>query len=101
MRFVWMLLLVPSLVGCVSSPSMLFGAVSISALPISPVVLQTGAIGEDCPKGSGSYGSYSLAAERAISSVPNANALINARFMRTERPLATICVRVIGDAVRL
>lgn len=101
MRLVCVLLLVVSLGGCVSSRPMLFSAVSVAALPISPVVLQLGAIGEDCPKGSGSYGSYSLAAERAISSVPNANALINAKFTRTERPFATICVKVIGDAVRL
>ena|ERR1043165_7208767 len=87
--------------GCVSSQSMVFGAVAVGKLPISPTILRVGVSGEDCPTGAGSYGSYAVATEQAIGSVPGATALINAKFSRTERPVAKICVRVVGDAVRL
>jgi hypothetical protein len=100
-RFMSAIALSPLLQGCVSSQSMQFGAVAVGELPIRPTILREGVSGEDCPNGAGSYGSYAAATERAIGSVPGATALINARFSRTERPVAKICVRVVGDAVRL
>jgi hypothetical protein len=87
--------------GCASSQTMEFGIVSVDPLPISPTILKENVVGEDCPSGTSGYGSYSKATQQAISSVNTANALINAQFSRTERPVGKICVKVIGDAVRL
>jgi len=93
--------LVLCLGGCATSQTMEFGAVSVDPLPVSPTILKENVMGEDCPSGTSGYGSYSIATQQAISSVNTANALINAQFSRTERPVGKICVRVIGDAVRL
>ena len=87
--------------GCVSSDAMQFTAVSVSDLTSNADIVQEGVAGEDCPKGAGSYGSYAEATRIAILSGPPANALINAQFSRVERPFAKICVKVIGDAVKL
>ncbi len=87
--------------GCASSETMRFTAVSVSELPSNVHIVQEGVVGEDCPKGAGSYGSYAEATRKAINSVPHANALINVRFFRVERPVAKICVKVTGDAAKL
>ena len=80
---------------------MRFTAVSVAELSSSVQIIQEDVAGEDCPKGSGVYGSYEEATRKAIQSVPNANALINAKFSKIEKPVAKICVVVTGDAVRL
>lgn len=87
--------------GCVSSETMRFTAVSVSDAPSKARIVQEGVVGEDCPKGAGSYGSYADATRKAIESAPNANVLINARFSRVEKPVAKICVKVTGDAAQL
>ena len=87
--------------GCVASSAMQFTAVSISELPPDFQILEKDVVGEDCPNGIGGYGSYAEATRRAIESVPEANALINAAFSSAEHPIARICVKVVGDAVRL
>ena len=87
--------------GCVSSQPMRFSAVSVSAPPSKALIVQEGVVGEDCPEGTGSYGSYAEATRKAISSVPHANALVNAQFSRVEKPVARICVTVTGDAATL
>lgn len=87
--------------GCVSSETMRFTAVSVSDPPSSVLIIQKGVVGEDCPKGTGSYGSYADATRKAIESAPSANVLINARFSRVEKPIARICVKVTGDAAQI
>jgi hypothetical protein len=100
MRWLAAGLFVLLLEGCASSQLMQFEAVSTHQLPIAPSILKANVRGEDCSKGSGSYGNYALATTRAIVSVPTANALINAKFLRSD-DFSRICVVVIGDAVRL
>jgi hypothetical protein len=80
---------------------MRFTAVSVSEVPSDVRIIEEDVVGEDCPKGAGSYGSYAAATRKAIESVASANALINARFSRVEKPVAKICVTVTGDAVQL
>ena len=80
---------------------MRFTVVSVSETPSDVRIIQEDVVGEDCPKGAGSYGSYADATRKAIESAPGANVLINARFSRVERPVAKICVTVAGDAAQL
>jgi hypothetical protein len=80
---------------------MRFTVASISELPSNVQIVQEGVVGEDCPKGAGSYVSYAEATRKAIRSVPHANALINVQFSRVEKPVAKICVKVAGDAAKL
>lgn len=87
--------------GCISTPSIPFSTVSIDEDLSNITVLQKGVTGEDCPAGLVGYGSYSRATSLAIEKVEGATALINAEFSRAERPIAKICVRVTGDAVKI
>lgn len=80
---------------------MRFTVASVSEVPSDIQIVQEGVVGEDCPKGVGSYGSYAEATRKAIQSAPHANALINVRFSRVEKPVSKICVKVAGDAARL
>ena len=87
--------------GCISSATMTFTAVSVHEPPPDIRIVKEGVVGEDCPKGAGSYGSYDEATHKAITAAPPANVLINARLSRVERPVAKICVIVTGDAAQL
>lgn len=90
-----------ALTGCVSSSSMNFGVVAVDPLSIPITMVREGVQGEDCASGVGKYESYELAMKLAIASAPGANALTNAKFSRVEVPVATMCVTVTGDAVRI
>jgi hypothetical protein len=86
------------LAGCISSSPMKFTVASTNSPSNGYTLLQEGVIGQDCE---GQYGSYEVATRIAISSVDEANALINVEFSRREMPIARICVTVTGDAVKI
>ena len=100
-RLLCILVVASSSCGCVSSSSMSFGVVAVDPVSVSPAMIKQGVVGKDCPTGVGKYGSYELAAKRAIDSAEGANALANAKFSRMEMPVATMCVTVTGDAIRI
>jgi len=88
------------LVSCVSAPPTHFDAISVSQSPAGHVILKENVMGRDCHGFIATYGSYEIAAQRAIESVEGAEFLVNASFYRKEMPIARICVFVEGDAAK-
>lgn len=93
-----LLALLPQIAGCISGKPINFTIVSVNDAKIEYTLLSKGVVGKDCE---GQYGSYEAATRAAIASVEGANALVNAKFSKKEVPIARICVKVTGDAVKI
>jgi hypothetical protein len=88
--------------GCISSDTMHLTEISTRTIGGPPHnVLAADVEASDCGAWFHPYASYATAVEKAIASVPGANALIDASFFAQEYFAFKICVHVRGDAVSL
>ena len=77
---------------------MRFAAVGVEEPEASYQVIARDVLGEACPSKGDLLSSYELALELALTQAPEANALTDVQFQRSEK-FGAICVRVTGDAI--